>query len=148
MGGFNFGMPRSKAGALRYQEELKNELAGLVMKDKPSEKDVARIKRIRQYFSVIGKPLPSIYSSITDLEPIPVEDSAPHKFAPMPGNRRGMPCNKCLERRSHANHSPDAIKDYEASKRIEARNLTPAKATDKRARMHRALDAVIDSARK
>ena len=65
MGGFSFGMPRSKEGALRYQEDLKNELAGLAKQDKPSEEDVARIKRIRQYFSVIGKPLPPSHP-ITD----------------------------------------------------------------------------------
>ena len=65
MGGFSFGMPRSKEGALRYQEDLKNELAGLAKQDKPSEEDVARIKRIRQYFSMIGKPLPPSHP-ITD----------------------------------------------------------------------------------
>ena len=42
-----------------------------------------------------------------------------HKFEPMPGNKPGRPCNKCLERKDHENHFTDStkterVKDAEA----------------------------------
>ena len=46
-------------------------------------------------------------------------ETAPHKFEVMPGNKPGRPCNRCLERRSHPNHDPDAIREY---RREESRN--------------------------
>ena len=39
-------------------------------------------------------------------------ETAPHKFEEMPGNKRGRPCNRCLEIRNHPNHDPQAIHEY------------------------------------
>ena len=69
----------------------------------------------------------------TDLEPIPVEDAAPHKFEPMPGNKKPTLCNKCLERKDHANHFTDSTKTVKMADSAH------------KARLHRALDAVMDS---
>ena len=72
-------------------------------------------------------------SKATDLEPIPVEDAAPHKFEPMPGNKKPTLCNKCLERKDHANHFTDSTKTVKMADSAH------------KARLHRALDAVMDS---
>jgi hypothetical protein len=34
------------------------------------------------------------------------KDVMPHKFEPMPGNRKNQPCNRCLEYKNHPNHKP------------------------------------------
>jgi len=63
------------------------------------------------------------------------KDTVPHKFAPMPGNRRNQPCNRCLECKSHPNHSPVAIADYEYWK-AKQEGFKKAKDASEGARVH------------
>ena len=51
----NFVMPMTKEQAQTYQDELRAELAHLILVDSPSEYERERIRKIRRYFVEIGK---------------------------------------------------------------------------------------------
>lgn len=63
-----------------------------------------------------------------------------HKFVPMPGNKPKNPkdkiCNRCLEKIGHENHFTDSTKSERAKDTVR---------TYDRARLHLALDAVMDA---
>jgi len=47
-----------------------------------------------------------------DIEPVDVgDDFTPHRFEPMPGNRKNQPCNRCLEFKAHPNHDLTAERE-------------------------------------
>jgi hypothetical protein len=47
-----------------------------------------------------------------DIAPVDVgDDFTPHRFEPMPGNRKNQPCNRCLEFKAHPNHDLTAERE-------------------------------------
>jgi hypothetical protein len=131
MSGFSFGMPRSKAGALQYQKDLKAELMAIRVKemtDSATPADLERAKKIVRYFTEIGKPI----MKATDLEPIPVEDASSECARCKGSGRNGAnPCEKC-----NGSGWADPKK--------QGKPFTDAKDSARKARLHRALDAVMD----
>jgi len=142
MDGFSFGMPRSKEGALQYQRGLKKELMAIRVKemsDNATPSDLERAKKIVRYFTEIGKPF---IKGATD-------SSDPLQDAYTAWRKADEDANKAWRRGGDQKQarelSDKAMKLMRTFKILETKeNATDSTSNNRRARLHRALDCVLD----